>query len=151
MKVSQIMVRNVVSIKPDDNAYDALMLLFKMQISGLPVIDSDARLAGMFTEKNVLSHVLPSYIERVGKFIYEENPKSTKKKLAELKKMRVAQLMRKEVVTTTEDVTLCEVARIMLTQKVRRLPVLDKAGKVVGIIARQDILKAMSKEAEVAQ
>lgn len=148
MKVKEIMVRDVVSIKPADNASSALSLLFKMQISGLPVIDAQGKLVGMFTEKDVISYILPSYIEKVGRFIYEENPKSTRKKLLDLNNMQVSQLMRKEVVTTAEDVALCEVARIMLTQKARRLPVLDKAGKVVGMVARGDILKAMVKEVD---
>jgi len=149
MKVKEIMTKDVVSIKPDDNAQDALALLFKMQISGLPVIDAQGKLVGMFTEKDVLSYILPSYIEKVGRFIYEENPKSTKKKFAELSKIKVSQLMRKLVVTTTEDTTLCEVARVMLTQKARRIPVLDKTGKVAGIVARCDIVSALAKEAEM--
>jgi CBS domain-containing protein len=117
-----------------------------MQISGLPVIGTEGELLGMFTEKEVLSYTLPSYIEKVGRFIYEENPKSTKKKFSDLDKIKVSQLMRKDVVTTTEDTTLCEVARIMLTQKARRLPVLDKSGKVIGIVARCDVLRAFAKE-----
>lgn len=148
MKVKEVMTREVTSIKPDDNAKEALEILFRKKISGLPAIDAQGKLVGMFTEKDVITYILPSYIENVGKFIYEENPKSTKKKFQELGKMKVSQLMRKEVVITTEDVTLCEVARIMLTQKVRRIPVLDKSGKVVGIVAREDILKAIAQEAE---
>ena len=147
MKVKEIMTKEVVSVKPDENAKDALTLLFKMQISGLPVIDENGKLVGMFTEKEVLSYTLPSYIEKVGRFIYEENPKSTKNKFKELCNIKVAKLMRKDVVTTTEDTALCEAARVMLTQKARRLPVLDNAGKVVGMIARNDILKALDKEA----
>jgi predicted transcriptional regulator len=85
----------------------------------------------------------------VGRFIYEENPKSTRKKFIDLNNRKVSQLMRKDVVTTTEDATLCEVARIMLTQKARRLPVLDKSNKVAGIVARGDVLRALAKEAEV--
>lgn len=148
MKVKEIMTKDVVSVKPDDNAQEALAILFKMQISGLPVIDTQGKLLGMFTEKDILSYTLPSYIERVGRFIYEENPKSTKKKFMELNKVKVSQLMRREVVTTTEDTTLCEVARIMLTQKARRLPVLDKSRRVVGIVARCDVLRALAKEAK---
>lgn len=148
MKVKEIMVKDVTSISPETGVDEALDLLEKMQISGLPVIEENGKLAGMFTEKDILSYILPSYIERVGRFIYEENPKSTKKKFMELSKIKVRQLMRKDVVTTTEETTLCEVARIMLTQKARRIPVVDKSGKVVGIVARCDILKAFAKEAE---
>lgn len=146
MKVKDIMVKDVASISPETSASEALGLLEKMQISGLPVIDDSGKLLGMFTEKDILSHILPSYIEKVGRFIYEENPKSTKKKFMDLSKIKVQQLMRKEVVTTTQDTGLCEVARIMLTQKARRIPVVDKSGKVVGIVARCDILKAFARE-----
>ncbi|OGX14820.1 MAG: hypothetical protein A2166_05915 [Omnitrophica WOR_2 bacterium RBG_13_41_10] len=148
MKAKDVMTKEVVSILPETTAKEAMLLLEKMQISGLPVIDEEGRLAGMFTEKDVLAYILPSYIAKVGKFIYEENPKSTKRKISELNNIKVSQLMRKTVATTGEDTTLCEVARIMLTQKARRLLVIDKSAKVVGIIARCDVLKAFSKETE---
>ncbi len=147
MRVKEIMIKNVVSFKPNDSIKDALAILFEMQISGLLVIDENGKLVGMFTEKEILSYILPDYIEKVGRFIYEENPKSTKIKFMELSNIKVSQLMRKDVVITTEDTALCEAARIMLTQKARRLPVVDKTGKVVGIVARCDILKAFAKEA----
>lgn len=149
MKAQEIMTQDVVSLRQEDNVLDGLNLLFKMKISGLPVVDANARLEGMFTEKDVLSRLLPSYIEKVGKFIYEENPKSTKKKFAELSQVTVGQIMRKEIVTTRPETTLCEVARLMLTQKTRRIPVVDETGKMVGIIARCDILKALAREAEI--
>lgn len=150
MKVKEIMHREVTSVKPDDTAADALTMLFKMRISGLPVIDAEGKLAGMFTEKSILRFILPSYVEKVGRFVYEENPKSTKKKFNDLANVKVAQMMRKEVVTTSEETALSEVARIMLTQHARRLPVVDASLKVVGIVAREDILKALAKEAETA-
>lgn len=147
MKVKEIMTKNVVSIKPNDNAKDALNLLFKMQISGLPVIDVQGKLTGMFTEKDILRNILPSYIERVGRFVYEENPKSIKNKFQDLVNLSVSQLMRKDIVTVDEDASLCEVAHLILTQKVRRIPVLDKEKRVIGIVAREDIIKAYAEEA----
>lgn len=147
MKIKEIMTEEVVSIKPDDNAKDAVGLLFKMRISGLPVIDAHGKLVGMFTEKDILAHILPSYIEKVGRFIYEENPKSIKKKFMELQNFKVSQLVRTEVVTVDEDTALCEVAHIMLLERVRRIPVLNKEKKVVGIVAREDIVKSYAKEA----
>ncbi|PIP18940.1 MAG: hypothetical protein COT38_00500 [Candidatus Omnitrophica bacterium CG08_land_8_20_14_0_20_41_16] len=147
MKVRDIMVREVTSINPDDNAQDALMFLFKMRISGLPVIDAAGKLVGMFTEKDILTAVLPSYIEKVGRFVYEEDPKSIKKKFEGLVNLTVSQLMRKDVVTVDENTSLCEAARLILTQKVRRIPVLNKEKRVIGIIAREDIVKAYAREA----
>ncbi|MDP3142618.1 MAG: CBS domain-containing protein [Candidatus Omnitrophota bacterium] len=151
MKVKDIMTKEINSISPDISGWEGLMRLSKNKISGLPVIEPGGKLVGMFTEKDVLSFILPSYVEKVGSFIYEENPKGIKKKLSELDKVKVNQLMRKDVITISEDVTLCEAARVMLTQKARRLPVLDKTGKVAGIIAREDVLKAFIQETEAAK
>jgi len=147
MKVREIMKEKVVSVRPQDNALEALRQLFKMKISGLPVVDEQAKLQGMFTEKEVLSYVLPSYIEKVGSFVYEENLKATRKKFSELAVLPVSQIMRKEVVTVSGETTLSEAARIMLTQKARRLPVIDKSGRVVGMVARCDVLESLAREA----
>ncbi len=147
MKVKEIMTKDVISLDPDISAKEALSILFKRQISGLPVIDKDGLLVGMFTEKDILTCILPSYISTVGRFVYEENPKSVKRKFMELDKIKISQLMRKDVVTTTPNTTLCEVARLMLTQKARRVVVVDETKKVIGIVARCDLVRAFAAEA----
>lgn len=143
MKVKDVMVREVKSLSPEVDVSEALDLLLKMQISGLPVIDENNKLVGMFTEKEVLSKILPSYIERVGAFTYKEDPKTIKQKITQLGTLKVKDLMRREVVTVDEDCALYEAAHLMLTKKARRIPVLNKAKEVVGIIARVDIVKAL--------
>jgi len=146
MKIKEIMTTELKTLSPDMSVKEALGKLQSMKISGLPVIDADGKLLGMLTEKEILSYILPSYIQKVGRFIYEENPKSTKKKFAELDIVKVSQLMRKDMVVTGEETTLCEVARIILTQKIRRIPVVDKAGKMIGLVCREDVIKAFMKE-----
>ena len=148
MKVKEIMERNVTHISPEMSVQEALELLQKMQISGLPVIDNNNKLVGMFTEKEVLSAILPSYIETVGRFVYQDNPKAVKQKIANFRNIEVKKLMRSQVVTIDEDTNLYEVARIMLTQKIRRIPVLNKEKAIVGIVSRGDIMKAILKEQE---
>ena len=150
MKVKEIMTRDVVSVSADMSVDEALHLIFKMKISGLPVIDEKNNLIGMFTEKGILRTILPGYLDKVGGFVYEENPKVIKKKMSELTNMKVSQVMRQEVITVNEDTTLCEVARIMLTQHIRRILVLQSDNKVVGIVAREDVLRAFAKEAGLA-
>ncbi len=142
MKVKDIMIKNVTTLSSDMSAMEAVKKLFELEISGLPVVDSDGRIAGMFTEKDILKAILPSYVEKVGKFIYEENPKGIKKKLEGLNNIKVKDLMRKEVVTVNEETGCYEAARVMLTQKARRVLVVDRENKVIGIVARCDVLKA---------
>jgi len=149
MKVKEIMTREVVNIPANASVNEALGLLLKMKISGLPVLDEHNNLIGMFTEKDILRYIFPSYLHKVGRFVYDENPKAIKKKMAQLGSLKVEQLMRREVITLDEDTTLCEVAHIMLTQKIRRIPILDKSRKVVGIVAREDVIRAFAKEANL--
>lgn len=143
MKIKDIMTKDVLTLSPDISAKEAMDILFKEKISGLPVIDKDGKLVGMFTEKDVIRYLLPVYVEQVGKFVYQEDPKACKTKLAELKNIKVSKLMRKEVIATTEDTHLFEAARIIMVNKARRLPVIDKENRVIGIVARCDVLKAL--------
>lgn len=143
MKVKEIMTVKVVSIKPDMNAKEALDLLGKMEISGLPVIDENKKVIGMFTEKEILNFILPSYLSKVGSFTYQDNPKAIQQKMGAIANMQVKDIMRAEVVTIEEETSISEAARIMLTEKARRLPVLNKAKEVVGIVSRGDVLKAL--------
>jgi len=148
MKVKEIMTEEVITIRSEDKVTDVLNLLFKEEISGFPVVNGRGKLVGMFTEKEILSYILPSYVEKVGRFIYEENPKATRKKFAELSKITVGQLMRTDVITTTEETTLSDVAKNMITHKARRIPVINEAGKLIGVVARCDVLRALAKQSE---
>lgn len=146
MKVKDIMETDVRHLSPEISARDALYNILNQHISGLPVIDSNGKLVGMFTEKDILKYILPSYVEQVGKYFYGETPKAIINKFAGLDKIKVKDIMRKEVVIITEDSSLGEAAHLVLTKKARRIPVV-KEGKVIGIIAREDILKAFAHEA----
>jgi len=146
MKIKEIMEKEVISLSKDTKVKDAFLKLLELHISGLPVLDENLKLVGMFTEKDILRAILPGYLDKVGRFVYEENPKIVRKRLVEIQELPVKDLMRHEVVTVDEDTSLCEVARLMLTQNVRRIPVLNKEKKVVGIVAREDILKQFARE-----
>lgn len=145
MKVSDIMIKEIRYLSPEASGKSALYKLINQHISGLPVIDENGGLLGMFTEKDVLRYILPSYVEQVGKFVYGETPKSILNKLGRLDNIKVKELMRKEVVTISPDASLGEAAHIALTQKARRIPVVENR-KVIGIIAREDILKDFARE-----
>ena len=146
MKVENIMVRDVRSILPDIPIGQATEELFRYKISGLPVIDKDGKLVGMFTEKDILRYVLPGYLKQVGSFVYQDDPKIIGSKVKELlRDKKVRDVMREQVVTVGPQASLSEVARTMLTEKVRRIPVVDKQNKVIGIIAREDVVKAFMK------
>lgn len=145
MKIFEIMTRDVRTLLSDAPALEAIQDLFKQEISGLPVIDASGKVVGMFTEKDILKTILPSYVMQVGRFVYENSPKTIKCRVAKLPEYKVIDLMRRDVVKVSEETPVCEVAHIMLTQNVRRVPVVDKNDKLVGIVSRSDVVKNILK------
>ncbi len=147
-RVKDIMSKDIKSIPPDMNAKDALKMLLENDMSGLPVINKSGDLLGVFTEREVLSTILPVYIKYVGAFVYADDSKAELKKLVLLEKYLVRDLMRKEVPVIEEDASLTEASRIMLTKSERRIVVV-KNKKPVGVITRCDVVKALAKKAGV--
>ena len=140
------MSKKIKFVHPDMNAGQALKVLLKSGASGLPVIDRRGRLCGVFTEKEILKAILPVYLKEVGAFIYSEDSKSELKKLSHLGKYKVRDIMRKEAPTVGEETSLTEVSHIMLTRSQRRV-IVTKKSKVVGVITRCDVVRALAKEA----
>lgn len=146
--VSKFMTKKIKSVPPEMGAKSALRLLIRSKASGLPVIDRNGRLVGVLTEKEVLKAILPVYVKDVGAFIYGQDSKAELKKLAELDRFTVKDIMREEVPTLEEGASLSEASHVMLTKSERRI-VVTKDGKPVGVITRADVVKALAKEARV--
>jgi len=140
------MSKKIKSVSPDMNARKALRLLMRSRTSGLPVLDRRGTVVGVFTEKEVLKAILPSYVKDVGDFIYGEDSKAELKKLCRLEKSKVRDVMRKEVPTVSGETSLTEVSRIMLTRSERRV-VVTRGRKAIGVITRSDVVRALAEEA----
>jgi len=149
MRVETIMVKKVITLNSEMNAQDAMQKLMERKISGLPVVDDDNKVVGMLTEKSILMAILPSYVKKVGHFVYEVDPKRLIDKVEKLHQIKVKEIMRKEIITAKKDTSLTEIARIMLIHKIRRMPVVDDDNHLVGLIARQDVLKFFIKKADI--
>ena len=102
----------------------------------------------MITEKDIIGMALPKYVEKLGSLAYTFDMVPFAKTLAAADKVLVKEIMRKDVITATVDTSVPEVARIMIVKRIRRIPILDQEGKLVGIIARHDIVKEIFKEAD---
>ena len=115
-----IMTSNMVTVRPDASIEEAIELLMRDQISGLPVIDDDGRLVGVITEFALLA---VAYDKRV-------------------KNHTVSQHMTREVITVEADAPLSRIADLCIVHRVRRVPVMEN-GRMVGLIARRDVLRAL--------
>lgn len=118
--VREIMNSQIVTIGPGAPIHQAVDLLLDKRISGLPVVDEADRLVGILTEFALLA------------IAYDDRVSGDK----------VAQHMTTDVLTVDIDDPVSKVADLCIVHRVRRVPVLE-GGKLVGLVSRRDVLKAM--------
>jgi CBS domain-containing protein len=146
--VADVMTPNPVSVGPNAVLKEAIQLLVDHRVSGLPVIDEAGNLVGILSESDLMWQTtgidLPAYIMLLDSVIYLKNPTQYNQELHKALGQLVKDVMTEKVITTTPDKSLREAAHLMHEKHVRRLPVLDDANKVVGILTRGDIVREMA-------
>lgn len=147
MLAREVMTRDVVTVNRAASVTDVARLLVEHKVSGLPVVDEEHRVVGMITEGDLIYKDkkvhMPAFLEILGGVIYLENPQRIVNDLKKMTATKVAEVMTSKVYTVKEDATMEDIATIMVERQVNRLPVVDQAGKLVGIISRQDLVKVM--------
>ena len=134
MLVSDVMTTRVISVTPDTSVNEAMRLLKENKIRRLPVTDGHGHIIGIVTEKDLKS-AMPSMATTLD--IWEIH--------AALEKVKVEEIMTKDVITVRDNEPLEGAARIMADRKVGALPVLDENGHLVGIITESDIFRTFVK------
>ncbi|MCL4463277.1 MAG: CBS domain-containing protein [Firmicutes bacterium] len=147
MLAREVMTRDVVTVTLAASVTEVARLLVEHKVSGLPVVDEEHRVVGMITEGDLIYQDkkvhMPAFLEILGGVIYLENPQRIVNDLKKMTATKVAEVMTSKVYTVKEDASMEDIATIMVERQVNRLPVVDQAGKLVGIISRQDLVKAM--------
>jgi CBS domain-containing protein len=146
MKAKDLMMPLQGYLKPDNTLRDAVNLLKVAQIGvkGLPVLDEAGKLVGMLSMSDILKSVHPAYMDlmNLGEFTWDGMLEETAKKIADKK---VYTLMTKDVITVKEDSSLMDAVDHLIKRNVKRLPVLDNAGKLVGMLYERDVFFAIVK------
>ncbi len=145
--VKDIMVREVITIQKDASVEELSELLVKNKISGVPVIDSDGKLAGIATEGDLIIKDsdlhFPRYFKLLDSIIYLESLNKFKKNLKKFLGTKVEDVMTAEIRTVKEETPVSEAANMMIKYNINRVPVLDSKDEMVGIVTRADIVKSM--------
>lgn len=145
MKVKDIMETNVVSVSPETSYEEVVRKINFNHISGVPVVDRQ-RVVGLIAEKDLIRVMFPRYQN------YYEHPESytdledRENKAAEIKDKKAETFMRTNIVLIHPDDPIMKVGALMLARQMSRLPVVDDAGNVVGIISRRMIYRALAEE-----
>lgn len=139
-RVADVMTREVVAMCEDDPLDVVLRRLLRHRISGAPVVSADGTLVGVITEQDLLRWQLDAVRARSGKASTELPSISDL-----LKATRTAAVMSHVTVSVDESMQLASALPILLKLPYRRLPVTHH-GRLVGVLSRADVLKAMVEQ-----
>ena len=144
MLVKEIMTKEVYAVTTDCTVEKAAALLNEHGVNGLPVVNEDGKVVGMVTEGDLIKRAAevkkPTYLEILGGIIYFDTPKEILDEFQKAMGKLVGEVMTKDVVTVIEDNTVEEAATILVRKRLKALPVVNKEGSLVGVLARRDIL-----------
>lgn len=117
-----MMVSNLTTLSPDMDVLEALDVLLRHRISGAPVVDSDDRFLGIFSEKSCIRYVVDA--------AYDQMPSSN-----------LMSFVDTDPPTIDARTDLLSIAQTFLDAACRRLPVLDSDRKLLGQISRRDVMR----------
>jgi CBS domain-containing protein len=115
----EIMTRDVITVKEDTPIHEAMEIMIKEQVSGVPVVFDDMSLAGVLSEKDVVT------------LLYDKEG---------LEKKKVSHFMTEHAISFDVDDSLIDICDFLAKGLVRRVPI-TSGGKLVGIVSVPDIIK----------
>jgi len=142
-----VMTHRVITVRPETSVKDVAGLMLAHRVSGLPVVTLTGELVGIVTEADLLYKETPPDLGNVpllrGLPAFGRTAEISRK----AEGLTAQDVMTAPVVTVEEDTPLREVAAIMVRRKINRVPVV-RDGRVVGIVSRADILRALTRTDE---
>jgi CBS domain-containing protein len=147
-----LMTRDVAVVHPDTSLLEAVKMMAHRRISGMPVLDNAGNVLGMLSEGDLVRWH-EGYTEKQGRWLdmLAEGGDLAPQFLQELKEQRrkVKSVMATGATTVTEDMPAREIATLMCTKNIKRVPVV-REGKLVGIVARSDLVRSLARLLEQA-
>jgi CBS domain-containing protein len=148
MRASDVMVRNVITIGPDDDVVHAAKMLAEHDISALPVVDEHRRILGILSEADLLRReelgtekLRPAWLEAVmpSSQLAADYSRSHGRKVREL--------MSETVFTARADTPLSEIAALLERKRIKRVPIVE-GDKLIGIVSRANLIQALASAAK---
>ena len=146
MKARDLMSAKVVTVTPDTPVREIAALMVEKHISGVPVVDEDESLVGIISEGDLLRRPeLGTDKHRRRRWLsFFTDAQEQAREFSRSHALRADEIMTKSVTYVGEDASLGEVVGLMEKKNVKRLPVLDDDGRLVGIISRVDMLRTLA-------
>jgi CBS domain-containing protein len=147
MLARDIMSSPVISVRPDATVMDAITLMLERKLSGLPVVDAEKQLVGIVSEGDFLRRFeLGTEVQRPRWIEFLRGPGRAAEEFARTHGRKVDEVMSTDVVSADAAAPLSDIVGLMQRKNVKRIPIVDEA-RIVGIITRADVLKALALQA----
>ena len=134
--VQDVMTRDVASVSPDASYREVVDLLTDRGISAVPVVDAGGQVLGVVSEADLLHKV-----EAVGAQERRRIIRPSRRAMEKAHAATAGDLMTAPAVTVGPDVTVSAAARRLESERVKRMPVVGEAGRLLGIVSRRDLLR----------
>ena len=131
LAVRDLMTHRPRSVSADTDLRDAALDMVRAGVAGLPVVDEGGRVVGMLSQRELLQHLLTTYLQRGG---HTPRPAPGPR--------TVRDVMTRQVLCVSPDQPLAEVAAMMSNKDVDRVPVV-REGRLVGFLTRGDIVRKL--------
>jgi len=143
MKAQDVMVHDVLTVKPETNVTDAIKILSEHDISALPVIDAKGDLVGILSEADLLPRAEDD--EHRHRWWVEALLPASKlaQEFSKAHGQKVSEVMSTHLVTASEDTPVSEVAALLERHRIKRVPIVAN-GKLVGIVSRSNLIQALA-------
>ena len=148
MQASDLMTRNVVTVREGASIGEGVRLMLQWGISGLPVVDTMGGLVGIVTEGDFLRRSEMGTERRRPRWLaFLLGTGRLAEEYMHTHARKVAEVMTTEVQTIAEDTPVSEIVGIMEKYRIKRLPVL-RNGAIVGIVSRANLIRALANFAD---
>jgi CBS domain-containing protein len=143
--VADVMTRDVVTVSEETGYKQIVETLARRSVSAVPVIDADRHVVGVVSEADLLHKIDVGTLEPHGWLVERRRARIAREKAnADFAR----ELMTTPALSVAEDDPIAATARIMDSERVKRLPVVDAEGRLVGIVSRSDLLRPFQRSDE---
>lgn len=143
MNAADVMIREVLSVGPDEPVRDIALTMLTRRISGVPVLDAERRVLGIVSEGDLIRRPeLQTDQARGGWLKLFLSADERARDFVKSHGLKAREVMTQPAICVGQDTPLAEVVRLMERHRVKRLPVMEN-GKLVGLVTRSDLLRAL--------
>ncbi|MFC4619823.1 CBS domain-containing protein [Camelliibacillus cellulosilyticus] len=149
MKVRDFMIYDVIHVKKDDSVRSLLRKLAQFKIGGVPVVDDNQNLVGMVSDGDVLRAFDPKEqtIFDFYTMVFILNKREVRETVREVIDNTVGQIMTKrKLFYVHPDDEFEQVLKILSRHHFKKIPVINHAGRVVGVISRGDVIRFITQQ-----